>query len=274
MRLLGNPVALMHVLAVLLLSMLAAFSAYTLRAVPVALLSAVAASAIVEMLIRKYYLRHRFRIPFSGIITGLIIGSVAPVNAPVTLAIVASAAAIASKFLIRYKGTNIFNPASLGLLMALPLFGMGSEWWAAGGYNLHGIAISLAPILIMLAYEARRMPAALSFVAASLLLAAAAAGLQALSLYGVSALAFSVNYYFAFVMLIEPKTSPHGTYAQLAYGSALAMLYTALAYSRFTYPFLAALLLGNIAYAIYRYLSRRGAAVAAENAVAAQVGAA
>jgi Na+-transporting NADH:ubiquinone oxidoreductase subunit NqrB len=274
MRILGQPVSSIYIWAIALLSALAVISSYTLHVFPIALIFAVAASGTIEILIRKYYLKHPFKMPYSGLITGLIIGSVAPINASILLVVIASLIAAVSKFFIQYRSTNIFNPASLGLLMALPLFGIDSEWWAAGGYNLHGIAISLAPILIMLAYEARRMPAALSFVAASLLLAAAAAGLQALSLYGVSALAFSVNYYFAFVMLIEPKTSPHGTYAQLAYGSALAMLYTALAYSRFTYPFLAALLLGNIAYAIYRYLSRRGAAVAAENAVAAQVGAA
>jgi Na+-translocating ferredoxin:NAD+ oxidoreductase RnfD subunit len=57
------------------------------------------------------------------------------------------------------------------------------------------------------------------------------------------------------MVLPEPKTSPNKNTAQAAYGISTAILYSALAIYKAAYPLLAALLLGNIVYALYR---RRG----------------
>lgn len=170
MKILGQPVSSMYVWAIVLLSILAVISSYTLHTFPLALIFAVAASGAMEMLVNGYHLKHEFKIPYSGLITGLIIGSVAPINAPILLVVIASLAAVISKFFIQYRSTNVFNPATLGLIIALPIFGLGDEWWIAGNYNVYNVAIALTPILIILAYEARRLPTALSFIAVSFLL--------------------------------------------------------------------------------------------------------
>ena len=118
----------MHLWTIALVSILVVVSSYTMRVVPVSLILAVILCAVLEMLVRRLYLRHPFKMPWSGLITGLIIGSVAPVNVPLALVAVAAAIAILSKFFIQYKSSNIFNPATLGLIIALPLFALGDEW--------------------------------------------------------------------------------------------------------------------------------------------------
>lgn len=256
MRILNRTVS-MHILAIALLSMLAAVSSYTLHVFPFALILSVALAGLFEILIRKFYLKHRFKIPYSGLITGLIIGAVAPINAPLLLVAIAAAIAIASKFFIRFRSSNIFNPAALGLVIALAAFGIGDEWWIASNYNVYGIALSLTPLLVILAYEARRLPAALSFVGMSLALGLALGGLSAISSAAIVALLFGVNYFFAFVMLVEPKTSPSNRYAQVVYGASLAVLYVAFAFLRMPYPLLLVLLAGNLFYLAYRKYGRR-----------------
>ncbi len=257
MKILNQPASNMHIWAIALLSILTAISSYTLHTFPSALTFAVAMAGLIEILIRKFYLKHAFKIPYSGLITGLIIGSVAPINASLLLILIASLIAVVSKFFIQYKSSNIFNPATLGLIIALPIFGLGDAWWVASNYNIYGIAITLTPILIILAYEARRLPTALAFAGASFITALIMSIGSPLSPAAIAALLFSINYFFAFVMLIEPKTSPHNSYAQVAYGASLAILYMAFALFRLAYPLLAVLLLGNLFYLIYRKYGRR-----------------
>jgi Na+-transporting NADH:ubiquinone oxidoreductase subunit NqrB len=247
----------MYLWTIVLLSALAVVSSYTLRTFPLPLIFSVVAAGTAEALIRKFYLKHAFKIPFSGLITGVIIGSVTPINAPLLLILIAVAIAVLSKFFVQYRSLNVFNPASVGLVIALAIFGLGDEWWAAGNYNLYGIAITLTPILIILAYEARRLTTAASFVVVSLVSAMLLEGAGALTPIGMIMLLFGINYYFAFVMLVEPKTSPNNRYAQVGYGAAIALIYLGLALFRSPYPLLIALLVGNALYAVYRRYGKR-----------------
>ena len=252
MKILNQPVSSMYLWTIALISILVVISSFTLRTFPVALVAAVLLSGIFEILIRKFYLKHPFKIPWSGIITGLVVGAVAPINASLALVLIAAIIAVLSKFFIQYRSSNIFNPATLGLIVALPLFDLGDEWWVASNYNMFGIAITLTPILIILAYEAKRLPTALSFVGISLISALALGGLQAISSVSALAIIFGVNYFFAFVMLIEPKTSPNDKYVQMVYGGAIALLYLVFTYLHEAYPLLIVLLVGNISYLVYR----------------------
>ncbi len=257
MKILNQPVSSMYLWTIALLSILAAMSAYILHSLPLALLLSVAVAALVELLVRRLHLRQPPRVPYSGIITGLIIGTVAPVNAPFLLVIVAAVIAMLSKFFLQYKGSNILNPASIGLIVSLPLFSLGDEWWIASNYNLFGIAITLTPVLVILGYEAKRLPAALSFTAASIVIAIALNPGAGASAQALLSIIFGINYVFAFVMLVEPKTSPSAYSSQAVYGAGLALAYLALAYARIPYPLLVCLLMGNVAYAAYRWRTGR-----------------
>lgn len=255
MKILNQHIAPMYIWAIALLLAIAAVSSYTLRTVPYALIAAAASAAALDLMLSVLVLKHKPRIPFSGIITGLIIGSVAPVNAPLMLVLLASLIAVASKLFLKYKSVNILNPAALGLVVALAAFGMGDAWWAASSYNVYGIAVSLTPILIILAYQARRLTAAAAFVIVGIAASLALDG--ALSLIGIASAILGFNYLFAFVMLVDPKTSPNHRLMQIAYGAAVALIGTAATLLAAPYPLLVALIVGNLVYMAYRKAGRR-----------------
>ena len=169
--------------------------------------------------------------------------------------LVACAVAIASKFFVKMKSSNIFNPAAVGLL-ALALLSIGSSWWATTGVGVYGVAVSFSIVLVIAAYECRRLPLAFAFIIASVLLSVAAS--PPLTLGNIMIAFLSVNYLFAFLMLTEPKTSPPKKMAQVVYGVYVALIYFVLVgllppslYVGAMIIF-AALLLGNLTYALYK----------------------
>jgi Na+-translocating ferredoxin:NAD+ oxidoreductase RnfD subunit len=247
----------MYIWSIVLLILIAGVSSYTLNQLPLSLILAVAVSALVEIIITKFYLKRGLKIPFSGVITGLIIGSVAPYNASFLVVTTASLVAIFSKFFIKIKKINVFNPAALGLLVSLAAFSIGDQWWAASNYNIYGWTISLTPLFIIPAYKARRLVLSISFIVAFIITNFALGNLpNTLSLSSLDTVFFTTNFFFAFMMLPEPKTSPNKNTAQAAYGISTAILYSALATYKAAYPLLVALLLANIVYALYS--RRRG----------------
>ncbi len=253
MKILNHHIARMYVLMILLLSIFATASSYALREVPLALIAAVISTSVAEAAITRFYLKRSPKIPYSAIITGLIIGSVAPINAPILLAVLASAIAMLSKFFIKAKSTNILNPGAIGLLIGLAAFGAGDQWWAAGNFNVFGVLIALTPIFIISAYEARRAVSGLSFVAVTIIISliiSRSAGLASIS--GLLAVLTSVNYLFAFVMVTDPKTSPHNKGLQALFGGGVASAAAALVIYGIPYALLIALLAGNMLYATYR----------------------
>ncbi|MDE1762258.1 MAG: hypothetical protein KGH78_03655 [Candidatus Micrarchaeota archaeon] len=244
----------MHNLTIILLSALIVASSYDLGQFPASVIAALITVVALEALFFKFYKRHRVKIPYSGIITALIIGSVVPQNA-VLVAIAASAIAVGSIFFIRSRNGNIFNPATFGMFVSLGVLSVGDAWWGStASLGMYGFAVPFAIILGLAAYEARRLTASFAFILASLAIGAIFAGNFTLS--GIVAALVGINFYFAFIMLAEPKTSPHIPMQQAAYGAGVAVLYYLLATSRLGYPFLFALLLGNLAYAAYRRRQR------------------
>ena len=232
----------------------------------VALLAAVASFVLVDLAIVKAR-KQRFRVPLSAIITGLIIGSVAPISASLPLIVAAAMVAELTKFFIKAKARNVFNPAAVGLLVALAAFGAGEEWWAAPSIHIYGMLVPLAAILVISAYEARRLPLTLVAVVIG------AVGLTALSGFGISAGGFlasllAVNYYFIFLMAADPKTSPNNMYGQAIYGMGIAIFATAFVWWHLPYALLLSLALSNAIYAAFRVLHRPGTKAAASTAAA------
>jgi Na+-transporting NADH:ubiquinone oxidoreductase subunit NqrB len=253
MRILNQQISSLYLWPIALLSALVIISSYTLRIFPATVIIAVLLASILDIAISKFYHRHsRMRVPLTAIITGLIIGSIAPPAAYAAVA-VAVPVAILSKNFIKVKNTNVFNPATLGLLTALLAFGVRDQWWIASSYNVTGAAVTLTPILIICAYKAKRLTSSLSFLAASLMISILLGlSVGAATPYGIVAALLSLNYLFAFVMIADPKTSPNGKLPQAAYGVSIAFLFLALSLLRLGSPFLIALLVGNIGYAVYR----------------------
>ena len=254
MKISGHIISPMYLWAIILLTAVAAVSSYTLHIVPYSLILAVVIAVILDFAIGRFYLKHRFRIPLTAIITGLIIGSVAPTNASIPFVVLAVFVAILSKHLIKFKHSNIFNPAVLGLVAGLLVLGVGTEWWAAATYNFYAVTISLTPILILLAYLSKRFTSALSYLAAILVITVVTTDLLgSLSVGPLISTIFGLPFFFAFAMLTDPKTSPHKRYPQILYGVGVAILSTAIALFRVNSPMLFALLIANLFYLGYRY---------------------
>ena len=253
MKILNQNVAWVYVLTIILFIALVSISSYSLGQIPYALIMAVISTPLMDVALTKFYLKQSPKIPFSAIITGLIIGSVAPINAPILLVVIASMVAVLSKYLIKTKSSNVFNPATLGLLVSLAIFGIGDEWWATSSYNVYGLLVSFAPLFIVSAYEARRATSGLSFVATTFVIGLILAKSGNLVPVGYMLnILLNINYLFAFVMVADPKTSPNKKSLQIVFGGAIAVIAALLTIYGIAYPLLISLLIGDLAYSAYK----------------------
>ena len=254
MKLFADYFQSMYVLAIFLLLLVAIAASFTLKIFPMALFVAIAACSLLDVFVAVLFLRRALRFPYSAFISGIIIGSIAPFDAPVPAILVASAVAILSKHIIRIKGRHIFNPAALGLIVSLYLFNLGEQWWAAIGFAVLGVTLPITLILIAANYKAEKLKVSIPFlfVTAFLYLSTGFVSLSSVNPTGVLAFVNSLPFYFAFIMLSEPKTSPYKPQEQIIFGFSLAFLYFALDFNRVRFPFFIALLAGNLAYSAYR----------------------
>ncbi len=242
-----------------LLLLLAAVASYNLRAFPASLVAAIAACALFDLAIKKLFLRKEIRFPSSAVISGIIIGSIAPLNAPLLVIFIAAAVAMASKYLIRIRGRHVFNPAVLGLLAALSLFRLGDVWWGASFIVwVAGFAVPLTLLLIVANYQAGKLRASIPFLVATAILYTATQFITVpFTAAGLFTFFSSLPFYFAFIMLSEPKTSPNASREQLIFGISVAVLVFALEQAHVKYPFFIALLAANLAYSLYRSYRRK-----------------
>ncbi len=151
----------------------------------------------------------------SSIITGLIIGYVLSNGQPWWLFSLASLFAIGSKHLIRIDNKHLFNPAAFGIFLTIILFGATTQW--RGTY----IWYILLPLGMYFINKIKRRELLLSY------------GLTALILFGIQAILQKVplsnifgyfNYFFIFVMLIEPRTTPIKPLGKTLFGISAATL--------------------------------------------------
>jgi len=159
--------------------------------------------------------RRGLNFPSSATITGLIVGMVLDYHQSLWILVIAVAIAILSKHLLIWKRKHIFNPANFGLLVSSIFLRGIISWWAG---------VPMIPIVILGFFIALKMRR-LSLVAVFLGLHLFFFGVSALLLHHqfVSQLAI-LNFYFAFFMLVEPKTSPITTRGRLIYGILTALL--------------------------------------------------
>lgn len=181
-----------------------------LSAIFIAVFSAVFLDSMIT-----YLKTRRLRIIDSSLITGLIIGYVISAGVPWWKFLLASIFAIGSKHLIRIKGRHLFNPAAFGIFLAVILLGVRTQW---RGTNLWYI---LVPAGVYFAWKIRKLLIAGSYIFSSLILFGVYALVQKLPLLDV--LKYQ-NYFFIFIMLIEPKTSPIRTKGKMIFSLAVAVL--------------------------------------------------
>lgn len=180
-----------------------------LTAISIAAISAIASDSVIIYLKTK-----KLTISDSSVVTGLIIGYVLSGAEPLWLFSSVSILTIGSKHLIRIDERHIFNPAAFGIFLAV-LFGASTQWKGANAWYV------LAPFGFYFIYRIRKIGIAVSYLIISFILFGIQALVQKEPLF--NALIFQ-NYFFIFVMLIEPKTTPITYFGKMIFGMTAAIL--------------------------------------------------
>ena len=204
---------------IVILVVLAAFGIYKYgieNTVP-QLLLAVSVAAGSDFLIKNFLFKIKI-FPKSAIISGLFIGTLLNIGIAWYVPVTASLFAILTKNFIKYKKINIFNPAAVGVFMALVFFPNSNVWWA--GEQL----IPIALLGLWTIYRVKRIQMVTIFLATYILISV----IYNYSSFSVSTLqnilTNSTLLFFAFFMLTEHKTNPFTTKSRMIYAPLAAII--------------------------------------------------
>lgn len=157
-------------------------------------------------------------------------------------------AAMASKYIIAWRGRHIFNPAALAVVLSAVILNQGASWWVGSKY--------LVPLVLIfgltLLKKIKRGKLVISFLVVYFALTIlafpnTASSFDASLNFIWQLLIFSPILFFAFIMLTEPQTSPKKSEPRTLYGvitAIVVVLYQK--YLKAPYTLELALLTGNI----------------------------
>jgi len=211
-----------------------------------------AAAAIVSMLVDAPILRLRekaWQFPDGALLTGLIVAMVLSPHEPWYVPGVTAAVGVLSKYAIRIRRANVFNPAALALVATFYVFGTGQSWWGAlPDLPLPALTVLFATGLYITA-RVRKMPSVLAFLGVYYLLFTATSFVgdprHVVAIYREPDLHASL--FFAFFMVTDPPTSPPGPRDQVVFGAVTAAVsYAAYQIIGAAYFLLAGLLVANV----------------------------
>lgn len=173
-------------------------------------------SALAADFLFMYFRKEKLRFDDSSVISGLIIGFVLSCNQSWWIFSLAAIFAIASKYLVRFNNKHIFNPAGFGIFLTVLFFHGFSQWKGASIWYI------MAPFGIYFVYKIKKLEIIVSYILAFLIL------------FGFKGFGY-FNYFFASVMLIEPKTTPVTKRGKIIFGLGVAILLFILTKLNFPY---------------------------------------
>ena len=180
-----------------------------LRTVAPGLLSAVLVASVIDAVILRT--RHdRWELPDGAILTALLVAMVLSAQQPWHYAAVTSAVAVLSKYVIRSRAANVFNPAAFALVATFYLFDTGQSWWGALPNVTLWVQIALVVTGVFIAQRVNKLPLVLAFLGIYYALFTAAAFLgsavQVSEVFRTPDL--QAAFFFAVFILTDPPTSP------------------------------------------------------------------
>jgi len=212
------------------------------------LLGAVAAAAIVDLPILRVRGKS-WEFPSGAILTGMIVAMVLSPHEPWYVAACTSVVAIVSKYVLRTRSSNVFNPAALALVATFYVFDTGQNWWGALPDAAPAALAALFATGIFISHRTNKLPMVLTFLGGYFLLFTLTAFVSeprhvAEVFRTPDAQAVL---YFAFFILTDPPTSPVRYRDQIICGAIVAVA----GYAFFegigaAYYLLAAVLAGNL----------------------------
>ncbi len=140
------------------------------------------------------------------------------------LAFWASLWAMASKYMLAIRSKHLFNPAAFGVALTALTINGNATWWVGGN-------LPLAPFVIigglLVVRKIKRSDLVWSFFVAALASIMATTAQGGGDWFGAvpKALLHSPIFFFAFVMLTEPLTTPPTRFLRIFYGALVGVLY-------------------------------------------------
>ncbi len=175
---------------------------------------AVLFSVLIEAAVLLFKTR-KFQITDSALTSGFIIGYVLAAGSPWWMFLAVAAFTVGLKRLLRFRGKNLLNPAALGIFLAVLLLKGTTEW--KGAYEWY----ILIPAGLYIVNKIKKMELVGGYFAMSLLLFIPQALAHGSSLWDIPGY---FNYFFIFIMLIEPKTTPPTRWPKVVFGAGVALL--------------------------------------------------
>jgi Na+-translocating ferredoxin:NAD+ oxidoreductase RnfD subunit len=181
-----------------------------LIAVVIAVVSALTSEAVI-----LYFKTKALRLTESSIISGLIIGYVLSADEAWWKFLLASVLAILSKHLLKFKKRHIFNPAAFGIFLTLIFTGASTQW--KGTY----LRYIIVPCGFYFIYKIRKIEIISGYFLVSFALFGGQSILQKVSFGHIFGY---LSYFYIFVMLIEPLTTPTKPWGKFFFGCGTALL--------------------------------------------------
>jgi Na+-translocating ferredoxin:NAD+ oxidoreductase RnfD subunit len=222
--------------------------------------AAVLAAAAVDLVLLRLR-KGAWEFPSGAILTAMIVVMVMRAQEPWTVPVITSVVAVLSKYVLRTRQANVFNPAAFALVLMFHLMPHGQSWW--------GALPDVAPLWLRAALLAgglyltsrvNKLPLVLSFLGAYFLLFTGTAFLgdarQVAEIFRSPDI--DAVLYFTLVILTDPPTSPAKYQGQWVFGViAAAASYAVFMILGVAYFLLAGVLAGNI-WEAWRRASRVG----------------
>jgi Na+-translocating ferredoxin:NAD+ oxidoreductase RnfD subunit len=254
---LRTPKGLLTILLVVLTAMAAPGEG--IAAVALNMGAAVLAAGAVDLIILR--LRNSvWEYPSGAVLTAMIVTMVVRAQEPWYVPTATAVFAVLSKYALRTRQANVFNPAALALVLMSHVLPMGQNWWGA----LPDVSpVWLRAVLlaggIYIANRVNKLPLVLVFLGAYFLLFTTAAYVgdpgKVVEIFRSPDL--DAVLFFALIILTDPPTSPAKYRAQWIFGIVTAVVSFAV-FQGFgaAYFLLAGVLAGNL-WEAWRRLRRR-----------------
>jgi Na+-translocating ferredoxin:NAD+ oxidoreductase RnfD subunit len=245
-RFLKTPKGILIVLLALLAALAGCYEGLTTVA-PGFLTAVLAAGAVDAAVLRAR--RRRWSLPDGAVLSGMFVAMVLSAQGPWYYAPVTAIVAVLSKYAVRSRAANVFNPAAVAIVLTYYVFNSGQSWWGA----LPGVPLGLQPALLAtglyITDRVNRMPLVLAFLGTYFTLFTATAFLGQ---PGPVAAIFRppdahAALFFAFFILTDPPTSPVKYPDQLVCGVIVAVSsFVVFQWIGAVYFLLAGVLVGNV----------------------------
>ena len=211
--------------------------------------AAVLAAAVVDLIALRLR-KGEWEYPSGAVLTAMIVAMVMRAQEPWPVPVITSVVAVLSKYALRTRQANVFNPAALALVLMFYLMPHGQSWWGAlPEVTPLWLRAALLAGGLYLTNRVNKLPLVLSFLGVYFLLFTSTAFLggerQVAEIFRSPDI--DAVLYFTLVILTDPPTSPAKYKGQWVFGVIAAVTsYAVFMIFGVAYFLLAGVLLGNI----------------------------